>query len=178
MSLNMTPDNIPYNNYDDYTKGREALIFFHNAMVRFYPQTYKISLQELLTGLTKRTGQKFFIEGLGLSIINTDISMKSVNESMTTFASNTGGKIPASNGAFYNVIQGAAVNGNWIDMATFVSVGVAKDVVIGIGDTVLNVGEAAVDTSTSLIGSLKWVVPVILIGGAFIYVYASAPKRS
>ena len=63
-------------------------------------------------------------------------------------------------------------------MASFVSVGVSKDVIVVIVYTVLDVGKATVDTGTSLIGSLKWVVPIILIGGAFIYVYAVAPKRS
>ena len=179
MSGNMTADSIPYNDFDDYNKGREALAYFHNAMTRLFPDQYKITLNELLRGLTARNGQKFFIEGLGLGIIEADMGLKQVNEAMTSLASQSKGKIPATNGAFRNALIGVASIGNWVDMATFVSAETAKDVVIGIargGDLLINTAENLAESTASVASSLKWVVPVILIGGAMIYAYNTSKR--
>jgi hypothetical protein len=173
MSGNMTADSIPYNDYDDYSKGREALMYYHNAMVRFYSDKYKISFNELLRGLTARSGQKFFMEGLGLGIISADMSLSQVNEAMTTLARQSNGKIPATNGAFKNALIGVATIGSWVDMTAFVSSETAKTVVIGVanvGQKVIDVGEGVLDSTVSLASNLKWIVPIILIGGALIYV--------
>jgi len=172
MSGNMTADAIPYNDFDDYSKGREAIAYFHNSMTRLFPDQYRISLNELLRGLTARAGQKFFLEGIGLGIIETDMSLKQVNEAMTGLAKNSKGKIPATNGAFKNALIGVASIGNWVDMATFVGAETAKDVVIGIakgGEKLISTAENLADSTASVASSLKYVVPIILVGGALIY---------
>lgn len=179
MSGNMTADSIPYNDYDDYAKGREALMYFHNAMTRMYPDKYNISLNELLLGLTKRQGQKFFMEGLGLGIIESNMSLKQVSEAMTQLATQSKGKVPATNGAFRNALIGVASIGSFIDMATFVGAETGKDLITGIakvGDKVIATGENVLDATTSLASNLKWIVPVILIGGAFIYVFNTSKR--
>lgn len=175
----MTADSIPYNDFDDYQKGREALVYFHNAMTRMYPDSYQITLNELLMGLTKRNGQKFFMEGLGLGIIETNMSLKQVSEAMTQLATRSKGKIPATNGAFRNALIGVASIGSWIDMVTFVSVETSKDLITGIGkvgDKVITTGDNLLDSAGSLASSLKWIVPIILIGGAFIYVFNNSKR--
>lgn len=175
----MTADSIPYNDYDDYSKGREAIAYFHNAMTRMFPDQYHLSLNELLIGLTKRNGQKFFLEGLGLGIIESDMSLKQVNEAMTGLARQSKGKIPATNGAFKNALIGVASIGNWVDMTTFVSVEVAKDVITGVargGELVLNTAENLAESTASVASSLKYVVPIILVGGALIYAYNTSKR--
>ena len=179
MSGQMTADSIPYNDYDDYSKGREALVYYHNAMVRLFSSQYKLALNELFRGLVARNGQRFFIEGMGLAIINSDMSLKQVNEAMTSLASKSGGKIPATNGAFYNALQGVATIGSWVDMATFVGAETAKDVVIKLatgGEKILSTAENLADSTVSVASSLKYVVPIILVGGALIYAYNTSKR--
>lgn len=176
MSLNPTElTGIPFLDYDDFMRGKTALVYYHNAMVTLYPQKYKLDLQSLIRGLTAREKNKYFVDGLGLGILNAEATDKTVRNAMEYLASKGGGNVPASNNTFFQSIANqVTADIKFTDISSFVVLETAKDVLVGVskvGEKIIDGGEAALDTSVSLIKSLKWVLPVVVIGGVFTYVY-------
>lgn len=181
---------IPYLDYDDHQRGRNAIIKYHNKMCELYP-SYNISLDNLVKGLRERQGQKFFLDQLGLQIINGDISEKTVTDAMNYLAVSGKGKIPATNNAFTTVLTNQVqAEVNYTDLGSFVVIQTAWDIYnesekqaaavlnfAGIAaDKTGNILGATADSVTSILTSAKYVIPIVVIGGALLYVYLM-PKR-
>lgn len=168
-------DGIPYNDYDDYQRGRDAIIYFHNAMIKLYPASYKLDLQGLIKGLTSRTGQIFFLEGLGNGIINAELSDKTVQMGMEYLAEKGKGQIPANNNTFVqNLSNQNLANQSFTDISSFVVLETGKDIIKGVakvGEAVIETGDNLLDATVSIAGNLKWILPITIIGGALLYVY-------
>jgi hypothetical protein len=163
---------VPYENYDDYAKGKEALIAYHNEMVKLYPFAYFWSFEELVRYVTTRPqGHKFAIEGIGLGIINSEASNKIVQDAMRNLAQAGRGKVPSNVTAFSQAIAGQlSTTINYVDLSFIVSESVAQviDATAKVGGKLVDIGDAALDSTKSLISSTKWIVPVLILGAAVV----------
>jgi hypothetical protein len=181
---------------DEYQRGRKCLTYFHNKMISLYPKNvYPFSFNELISFLTARTGQKFFVQGLGFGSI--EESERNIQSGMETLARNGKGKIPLNNNSFYQAIANdVGENISYIDASVFT----AKETAIEQGKIVLNVTddvlresmdvtkkvwdksgdilEAAADSTTSILKNAKWLLPALLFFGVGIYVYVYAKGSS
>lgn len=167
-------DGTRYNDLADYNRGYDAIIAYHNKMLSTYKGIYKLSLTELVKALSARRGQTFFLEGLGLAIISGGLTTSKAKEALQALAIKSGGKIPATNGAFYTALVDEASVPNWIDASQFVLVESSKDLIKGaasVGNTIIKTGDNVLKSAESIAGNLKWILPVVVIGGVFIYVY-------
>ena len=176
--ITQSSDGTKYTNLDDYNKGYDALIAYHNVALTKYPNVYKLSLTQLIKTLSARTGQSFFVQGLGGAIDLSEMSKSEAKQAMEILAQKSGGKIPATNGAFYTALIDEASSTNWIDASTFTMVESAKQIVKGsvaVGDKILDAGEEVLDSAVSISKNLEWLIPLIAVGGAFIYI--SGMKR-
>jgi len=172
-------DGTMYNDLADYNRGYDAIIAFHNVMVTRFKSTYPLTLVELAKALSARRGQTFFIEGLGLGIANADMSKSQAKSAMEVLAMKSNGKIPATNGAFFTALIDEASVPNWIDASSFVLVESSKDLIQGaskVGEKVLAAGEGVLDSAVSISENLKWILPLIAIGGAGIYIFNMSKK--
>lgn len=192
---------IPYLDMDDYLAGKAAIVYFHNKMCDLYPSSYKLNINTLLLGLNSR-GNKFFVDGLGLGIINNpEVSTSTVKSAMEKLAMKSGGRIPDS-GSFTQAIANQRQEEFYFgDMASFVAITTAKQVVAetqkqaaAVGDVAASIGTgvsnvtgkvwnktgdiltAGADTVESLLTTTRYIIPLILVGGVFLYVYLM-PKR-
>ena len=169
---------VPYLDYDDYNQGRIAITYYHNAMVRLYPNNYKFTLKELIDFLRARG--KPVLEQIGNGIITTEATDKTVRNAMEYLAQKGRGKIPSSNNSFIMAISDQLqADVSFTDISSFVALETAKDIVNGVavaGQKTIDLGEGVVDSAISIAKNLKWILPVVAIGGAFIYVYLM-PKR-
>lgn len=172
-------DGTLYNNQADYETGYDAIIAFHNKSVTSYKENYHFTLVGLVKELSARRNQKFFIEGLGLAIQNADMSKSRAKSAMEVLAIKGKGRIPATNGAFYTALVDEAATPNWIDGSAFVLVESAKNVVTGVshvGDAVINTGAGILSSAESISKNLAWIVPLITIGGAILYINNTSKK--
>lgn len=154
-----------YYNFTSYDNGRQAIIAFHNYMTSKYKDVYNISLTELISGLVHRKGQAFFIEGLGDAITLAEMSPYQVKDAMEWLARQSGGKIPATNGAFYSALQEEASQVTWIASSGFALKETAKTVLnasVNVGDKLIGVGEGVLDSTVSIASNLKWILPATL----------------
>ncbi len=162
-----------YNNYDDYERGRAAMVFFHNTMTLLYPKKYQVSFQELENIISSRKGGKMFIEGMGTGIIFAEMSEGKVSDAMTALARQSQGQIPATNSVFTQALINSAQKFNFIDATKTVAIETGKDVIrasAAIGDAVIDAGKGV----TTTISLLKYALPVLVLGGAALYVYSRA----
>ena len=167
-------DGTMYNDLADYNRGYDAIISFHNKMITSFKGVYNFTLVGLVKELSARTGQKFFLEGLGLAIQSSGISKSRASEAMQVLASKSGGRLPSSNGAFYVALTDEAATPNWIDASQFVLVESTKDIVQAtsvVGSGIIKTGEGVLDSLISISKNLSWLIPLITIGGAGIYIY-------
>lgn len=165
---------IQYLDYADYNNGWQAIVAFHNEMVKQWPEQYKISKEQLIEGLQLRKGQKYFLDGLGLGITEAGLSPSQVRSAMKTMVSKTGGKVPTSNSAFTTALIDESQVFSLIDSSTFTMVESAKNVIQGVtyvGQGVIDTGKGIVDSTVSISNNLKWILPVILFIGVGAYVY-------
>ena len=172
-------DGTRYNDLADYNRGYDAIIAFHNKMATSFKGVYNLSLVLLVKELSARRGQTFFLEGLGLAIQSSGMSKTQAQEAMQILASKSGGKLPASNGAFYTALIDEAATPNWIDASQFVLVESSKDLLEGastIGASVIKTGEGFLSSLESISKNLSWIIPLIAIGGAGIYIFNMSKK--
>jgi hypothetical protein len=165
---------IPYLDEDDHAKGFEAIKQFHNFMVDYYPDKYKIKLDLLISSLASRAGGKYFLDGLGLGIQNAKMTQRQVTNAMERLARESKGMIPANNNAFFVSLTSSASVSEWVDLPTFVIVESAKDLLGAgkvIGEKVINIGESALDSVDSIMSNAKYILPVVLIIGVVATIY-------
>lgn len=146
----------------EYQKGKQALSYYHNAMIRYGKSLYPFSIDSLISSLTSRPFQKNFVEGLGSAIILAETSMSNVASGMETLARKGGGNIPANNNSFYQAIANdVRDNISYVSAASFVVAESAKDVINGaqaVGDKLILTGKI-----------LTFFLPVLVIGGLLIF---------
>ena len=151
-------------NEEYFNRGKSALLYFHNKAV-LYPD-YKLSFQELVH-LVENRGYKNFLRGLGMGIIDGEISEYNVRGGMEKLAINGKGKIPATNGAFTQAIAtDAAENISYVDAIAYVS----KESVKDLAEISEKVGKGV------LFGLDYWYLIIPVAIGAYVYIYAKASR--
>ena len=117
---------------DEIKKGKEALLYFHNASLKYssYPLSSVDELAIQVSGSEKKA--PIFLEGLGFAIYeagSVQLSDSRVRGVMESLAYQGKGKVPDSMNAFFNALTGASVTINWIDATKVVATNVTKEVV-------------------------------------------------
>lgn len=159
------------------TIGEGAIAIWHNETVIRFPSVYKFTLQQLYTYLESRKAGKAFTEGLGLAITSVPLSNGRVADAMKELSKASMGNIPSA-GGFYKALQDESQNFGF-DNLKDVSFDIVKDAIEKAatgGQKILDIGETALDSTQSIVGSLSWVVPTILVLGALVFVYVYSKK--
>lgn len=162
--------NISTNPDVQIAKGREALIYFHNDSVIFENYNFR-SIEELADAVSHGHPSIFF-ETLGFTIeqLNTDgfFDGGRVKDSMESFAKRAQGRIPDNMTTFFQALSNEAVQVNWVDAIPYV----AKESAVKIGEGLVEVGNTAIST----ISSLGAVLPLLVVG-AVIFIVVQKTKR-
>jgi len=150
---------------NDIDLGRKAFNYFHNASLS-YPG-YKFTVDQALDLLTKNKAD-IFLESLGFSINQIDMSEGQIRDAMQSLAMQAKGKMPNQT-AFFQALSNRVSNltfTDWVRGAPEIATGIASDAVQGakaVGDKVIS----AADFLSSPIGVV--LVLVVVGGGAFVY---------
>ena len=117
---------------DEIKKGKEALLYFHNASLKYssYPLSSVDELAIQVSGSEKKA--PIFLEGLGFAIYeagSVQLSDSRIRGVMESLAFKGKGKVPDSMNAFFNALTGASVAINWVDATKVVATNVTKEVV-------------------------------------------------
>lgn len=146
---------LPNFNDPDYLKGREVLRAFHNASLGF--STYHLTFEGLIQSYPYGV-----IEGLGLAVNSTSLSVSRYQDAMSDVAKVAKGRLPTAS-AFFNALQGRAVELRYLDAITEVGSESLKDLGTGLaktGDAVLAAGKG-----------LLTFAPLILLAGVLVFAY-------
>lgn len=162
--------NISTNPDTQIAKGREALIFFHNDSVIYDRYTFK-SIDELASAISHGHPTQFFEDfGFAIEQLNTDgfFGGGRVKDSMESFAAQAQGRIPDSSTTFFQALSSEAVQVNWVDAIPYV----AKESAIKIGEGLVEVGNTAIST----LSTLGMILPILIVG-AVIFIVVEKTKR-
>jgi hypothetical protein len=161
--------NISTNPEIQIKKGREAVIYFHNDSV-VYPN-YGLTLEGLIAQVSNNHPE-IFLEGFGFAIENLNMDGffggGRVKDAMEKFAARAQGRVPSNMSAFFNALSDEATQVNWVDATGFVTKEVASQVIEGVAE----VGTTITDT----LGSLKTILPIVLVG-AVVFIIATRAKQ-
>lgn len=150
-------------------KGLEAITYFHNASAAF--SNYRLTREALIAQVSKNQ-PSIFLEGLGMAIesLNMDgfFSYGRVKDAMENFAEQAQGRVPSNMSAFFNALSNEYTEINWVDATGYVTKEVAVQVVEGVAE----VGTVVTDT----LGSLKTILPLLLVGAVVFIVVGKAKK--
>lgn len=169
---------IPYLDEDDHAAGFNAIKLYHNYMVTMYDH-YKIDLHTLISNLAKRTGGKFFIDGMGFGILENKMSNRQVQNAMERLARESKGQVPAHNSAFTQALISSASVSEWVDLPSFVILESAKDILGAgkvIGQSVIDIGGSAIESGKSLVENARYIVPVVIVVGVTFAIYMGMKK--
>ena len=149
---------------NDVDRGRDAVIDFHNQNSRY--SNYTMSLDELLMRVGGKNPE-FFLEGLGLAIVNIDMRDSQVGEAMHRLADLKRGAVPEKQ-EFFKALSDRAQDINFSDVvyaSPDIGLGIAKD----IGKGAAQIGDAVLDTGKTLlvIGPILIVAAIVFVGDSY-----------
>lgn len=153
------------------SKGREALLYFHNDSVVF--QNYGLTFEALLNQVS-RGKPSIFLEGFGLAIENMDggtffsFGNQKVKNAMQTLAAKANGQVP-SQASFFSALSDEAQNFSFEDAAGFVTLETGKKV----GEGLVETGNILIDTAKS-VGMFLPLAVLLAVG----FIFYSKVKRA
>lgn len=153
----------------DYIRGLDILKRFFDASKTINSSAVKYSFDEMVKTLEARTGQKAFVEGLGLGVNASGFSNSKIQNAMTSLAKQANGKIPAKNQDFRDHLIDESRKVDFVDVVSavkFVTVESAKDIAKGaqaVGDSVILTGKL-----------LNYALPVIV--GVVVFFWVKKQK--
>lgn len=155
--------------------GENAIMYFHTESAIRYPSKYTITKERLFQILEGRIGGKALTLGLGTAISFSDLENEDVAEAMKELAKQAQGRIP-DNKSFTYALQDEATKFSF-SMLGDASIEIAKDLAEKTakgGQKILDLGESVADSAVSVGGSLKWLIPllIIMVVGIFAYSYS------
>ena len=154
---------------NDLKQGKEALIYFHNASLKF-PENYSQSFEALLSHL-QDSSHGLLVENLGYAINLSEMSDSQVRRAMESLASRGEGKLPSSWNAFITALNSTSGEINFVDAVRETASGTASDIGAGFQE----VGAVASDTLKS-IGSLLPALPFVVFAGLAYFVFLKSKK--
>lgn len=152
---------------NDVELGRQALIYFHNASLKYSEYGSK-SIEDFI-GLYGAKAQ-IYMDGIGGLIRELKLSDGQVQSVMKTLAEKTKGKIPKDHQAYMNALGNKAGEISYLDLSKTVITEVASKVT-----------EGAVALGDSVMTSMSWLtklLPFLLIGGVVFYIYSFSKNNS
>lgn len=144
--------------------GESAIILFHNENCIRYPETYKITKGRLFEILESRQGGKGLTQAIGDSILFTEMENEDVGDAMKELSKASRGGVP-SNSSFIAALSNQKQKFSFSAVSE-ISIDIAKDLAEKSakgGQKILDLGESAIDTTDSLVGSLKWLTPFAIV---------------
>ena len=157
---------IPNKSDPDYIRGLDILKRFYDASKTINSSAVKYTFDEMVKTLEGRTGQKAFVEGLGLGVNASGFSNSKIQNAMTSLAKQAKGKIPAKNQDFRDHLIDESRKVDFVDAVKYVAVESAKDVVKGaqaVGESVIFTGKL-----------LTYALPIIV--GTVVYFWVKKQK--
>lgn len=139
----------------DLNRGREALMYFHNASVG--RGSYDFQTVDALIQRIGGADPQIFLDGLGFAINTVRMSSGDLDEAMTSLAKNSGGRVPNAN-SFFSYISNQSTKVSYIDLTTDVVSHVASQTGAGLQ----KVGESVLFTGNLLVLALPLIVGYIV----------------
>lgn len=154
----MTPEELKQ-------RGREALAYFHNRALRY--SDYKLSFDDLITLVSNR-GYKNFVQGLGMGIIDAEISERNVKSGMELLADKGKGKIPSTNGAFTQAIaSNVSENISYVDAIAYTAKESSIQIATGVSEGLETIGNSTIQglKVAKFLTEYWWItIPAVVIG--------------
>lgn len=141
-------------NQDDINKGREAMMYFHNASVGrggYSPATLEACIAAV--GLNPTV----FLDGFGFAINTVRLSSGDVKSAMSALAAKANGKVPTAN-SFFAFIKNQSAQISYVAL----TVDVAKHVAVTTGEGLQNIGSTVLNTSKLLLLAAPLIVAYIV----------------
>ncbi len=155
----------------DIARGRSALVAFHNQALS-YPQNYKMTLQQLVDELQRRS-RGVFLEGFGFAIHSAELSDAVVNRAMVELATQGQGRLPLFHTSFFSALNNSAQRFSFSDAFSATAKGTVED----LGRGIQAVGDTTISTLKNAQG-LVVLLPLLGFAGLAFYIYLVAKKRS
>lgn len=153
---------------NDKEFGLKIIKQYYDYMKSYYPFKFLISFDELIKILESRVGGKALISGLGLAANLTEMDTGDTSDAMKDLAKISNGKIPETNGAFYQALSGEATSFKFVDAVVFTTKGTAEE---------LLEGSQAIGSSLILTGKIgTYLLPVICVVMAFVYLQKKSSR--
>lgn len=157
--------NSPVNDID---RGREAMVYFHNEMMRFEVyRARRMSVEQLIDTVGGKSPESF-LDGLGLAINSIEMRDAQVEDAMERLAMKAQGQLPSNQSVFFKALSDRMQD---ISAGDFVRAAptIAKDTAVTAVKGIAQVGEAVIDTGKSLlaVGPILIVAAVIFIGYSY-----------
>lgn len=145
-------------------RAREALVYFHNASVR-YPN-YGLSFDEFLLKINrdKPAAVTIFLTNYGRAIGVSELTTSEIKTVMENLARQGQGRLPSDYNAFYDALISQVQNISWVS--------VVKDTAVDVAEGFQNFGE---NVNFTLKG-LNAIFPFIVIGG-LVYIAVTRIKK-
>lgn len=129
----------------DAELGREAVVIFHNYCANNF-SSYTLRLEELIASTEAQKGGRFFLEGMGMVIRETELSSSKVEDAMIALAKQGRGRIPDNWNTWIRVLGDEAAKVDWLDATAYTATETAKDLAKGAAQ----VGDVVLDTAKSI----------------------------
>lgn len=150
--------------------GRQALVDLQNNLVGKFGNDYKLSVSELEQQLVNKNESA--IDEIGKAVYASKFGYRRINESMERVVDKMEKPFPLPSS--FTIITGITDELKSFDFSIFSDVGVSiiEDSVETLKagtEAIKKIPEKLADTGEGLLGYLKFIVPVILLGAFFIW---------
>lgn len=139
--------------------GLDAFQKFYNMQRLFHGNKVTYSFDEMLNFYGKK--KDVYLNFVGDLITDKIVTQGRLDAALNQLARDSNGLILKNPILISNYIQNQAVKMDWVEMTKFVAIESSKDILKGaaaIGDSIISTGKI-----------LTYLLPVIVIGGLFIY---------
>lgn len=146
----------------DKELGLKVVRAFYDKSKWNYPFATTYKLEELISAIEKRAGGKGMLEGLGIAVREVGFSDSEIVSAMNRLAGMSGGKIPATNGMFWQALNNQAAEFKFVDAIVYTTTESAKTIVEGaaqVGDQLLLTGKI-----------LNFLLPAIILYMVYMWV--------
>lgn len=144
---------------DNSQTGLDAWKKFYNYLKMYHGNKVNYSFDEMMNSYGAK--KNIFISGWGDMIVNGSVASSRLESALIALAKDSQGRMLKNPIQVSNYIQNQATKIDWIEAIAYVATESTKDVI-----------NAAADVGDSLILTgkiLTWLLPIIVIGGLFIY---------
>lgn len=154
----------------DRASGESALEHFYNEAVRLYPENMRISFDEFINLIDRKSSH--YITGLGMGLLVAEVSYSQIEDSMEMLAQNSMGKVPQD---LQNFTQAIINKTRDFDFNTFKNITSAS-----FDDAIKATQEIGTDISEGVKGigflakNSKYVIPAVGIFALYFFIKSNS----